>query len=304
MSFQSVASVVLQGTIPIEGITLGEIVQQYLVPVILFVLGVVVTLILGRAVLVPLVDRVLRQQGHDETVRTLADSVMAAVVWVLALAVGLMLAGFGTVIAALGVFGGALALAVGFAAQDLIGNFVAGVFILKDKPFEVGDWIEVGDITGRVEDIDLRVTRVRTFDNERITVPNGELANNPLKNPVAYDRLRQQFVFGIGYGDDIDHAKEAILDEVNRVPEVLDDPAPDVRVTELADSYVGLNTRFWVDEPNRSDFVRIQSDVVQNVKERLDAEGIDMPYPYRQLTGSVDVDGSVTTQDAQTPADD
>ncbi|WP_224333943.1 mechanosensitive ion channel family protein [Haloprofundus halobius] len=304
MSFRSVASVVLQGTIPIEGLTLGELIQQYLAPVVLFVLGVVVTLILGRLVLAPLVDRVLRQQGHDETVRSLSDSIMGAVVWVLALAVGLMLAGFGTVIAALGVFGGALALAVGFAAQDLLGNFVAGVFILKDKPFQVGDWIEVGDITGRVEDIDLRVTRVRTFDNERITVPNGELANNPLKNPVAYDRLRQQFVFGIGYGDDIDHAKEAILDEVERVPEVLDDPAPDIRVNELADSYVGLNTRFWVDNPNRSDFVRIQSKVVQNVKERLDAEGIDMPYPYRQLTGSVDVDGELVTQETRTPADD
>ncbi|WP_224448835.1 mechanosensitive ion channel family protein [Haloprofundus salilacus] len=303
MSFQSVATVALQ-TIPIEGLTLGELIQQYLVPAVLFVLGIAVTLVLGRAVLVPLVDRVLRQQGHDETVRTLADSLMAAVVWVLALAVGLMLAGFGTVIAALGVFGGALALAVGFAAQDLLGNFVAGIFILKDKPFEVGDWIEVGDITGRVEDIDLRVTRVRTFDNERITVPNGELANNPLKNPVAYDRLRQQFVFGIGYEDDIDQAKAAILNEVGRIPEVLDDPAPDIRVTELEDSYVGLNTRFWVDNPNRSDFVRVQSDVVQNVKERLDAEGIDMPYPYRQLTGSVDLGGELTTQRAQTPADD
>ncbi|WP_224268126.1 mechanosensitive ion channel family protein [Haloprofundus salinisoli] len=303
MSLQTVASVALQ-TISIEGLTLGGLIQQYLIPVVLFVVGVAVTLALGRLVLVPLVDRVLRQQGHDETVRSLSDSIMAAVVWVLALAVGLMLAGFGTAIAALGVFGGALALAVGFAAQDLLGNFVAGIFILKDKPFEVGDWIEVGDITGRVEDIDLRVTRIRTFDNERITVPNGELANNPLKNPVAYDRLRQQFVFGIGYEDDIEHAKEAILDEVGAVPEVLYDPAPDVRVNELADSYVGLNTRFWVDNPNRSDFVRVQSDVVQNVKERLDAEGIDMPYPYRQLTGSVDVDGSVTTQDAQTPADD
>ncbi|KTG09132.1 mechanosensitive ion channel protein [Haloprofundus marisrubri] len=303
MSLQAVDSVVLQ-TIPIEGLTLGALIQQYVVPAVLFVVGVIATLILGRLVLVPLVERVLQQQGHDETVQSLADSVMGAVVWILALAVGLMLAGFGTVIAALGVFGGAIALAVGFAAQDLLGNFVAGIFILKDKPFEVGDWIEVGDITGRVEDIDLRVTRVRTFDNERITVPNGELANNPLTNPVAYDRLRQQFVFGIGYGDDIDHAKDAILDEVRNVPEVMSDPAPDIRVTELADSYVGLNTRFWVADPNRADFVKIRSEVVQNVKERLDAEGIDMPYPYRQLTGSVDLGGELTTERAQPSADD
>jgi small-conductance mechanosensitive channel len=169
----------------------------------------------------------------------------------------------------------------------------------------VGDWIEWNDMSGRVEDIDLRVSRVKTFDNEQITVPNAELANNAVKNPVAYDRLRQKFVFGIGYDDDIDHAKSVIVDEARSNPDIMDDPAPDVRVTELADSYVGLQSRFWISDPSRADFARVRSNFVQAVKERLDAETIDMPYPYRQLTGAVETTATVTEQESSaSPATD
>ncbi|MFC7070826.1 mechanosensitive ion channel family protein [Halobaculum lipolyticum] len=261
----------------------------YVTNVIGFVVGFLATYLIGRFVLVPLVRRVLQRRGFDRAVITLADSVVAAVVVVLAVSIGFMSAGFPRFLTAAATLGGAVALAVGFAAQDLVGNFVAGVFIIKDKPFDVGDWIEWNDNAGRVEDIDLRVSRVRTFDNERVTVPNGELANNAVTNPVAYDTLRQQFVFGIGYDDDIDRATDAILEEAEAIDGILDDPAPSVRVTELGDSAVGLTSRFWIDDPDRADFVRTRSAYVQAVKERFDAEGIDMPYVHRQLTGEVEV---------------
>jgi small-conductance mechanosensitive channel len=288
--------------------SLNELLAQYgglVGKVLAFVIAFVVVWFVGRVVLVPLANRVLRERGYDETVRSLADSLFAALALLLALAVAFTVAGFGSIIAAFATLGGALALALGFAAQDLLANFVAGVFILKDKPFEVGDWIEWNDMSGRVEDIDLRVSRVKTFDNEQITVPNAELANNAVKNPVAYDRLRQKFVFGIGYDDDIDHAKSVIVDEARSNPDIMDDPAPDVRVTELADSYVGLQSRFWISDPSRADFARVRSNFVQAVKERLDAETIDMPYPYRQLTGAVETTATVTEQESSaSPATD
>jgi small-conductance mechanosensitive channel len=287
--------------------SLNELLAQYgglVGKVVAFVLAFVVVWLVARVVLVPLANRVLRERGYDETVRSLADSVFGALALLLALAVAFTVAGFGSIIAAFATLGGALALALGFAAQDLLANFVAGVFILKDKPFEVGDWIEWNDMSGRVEDIDLRVSRVKTFDNEQITVPNAELANNAVKNPVAYDRLRQKFVFGIGYDDDIDHAKSVIVDEARSNPDIMDDPAPDVRVTELADSYVGLQSRFWISDPSRADFARVRSNFVQAVKERLDAETIDMPYPYRQLTGAVETTATVTESSASPATDD
>ena len=272
-----------------NALTTSSVVSNYVIPAALFLVTLVVIYLIGRSVLIPLLTRVLKEQGHDPAVRSLAENVAGILVWVLAIALAFTVAGFGGVIAAFGVFAGAIVLAIGFAAQELLGNFVAGIFILKDRPFTIGDWIEWSDGEGQVEDIDLRVTRVQTFDNERITVPNGDLANDAVKNPVAYDKLRQKFVFGIGYDDDIDHAKDVILDEAGQHDEILADPAPDIRVTELADSYVGLQTRFWIGEPGRGNFTRIRSELVQAVKERLDAEAIDMPYPVRTLEGSIEV---------------
>lgn len=261
-----------------------------------FVAGFVAVLLLGKYVLIPGVRRVVRSRGFDEAVLSLGTNVLNAVVWVAAVAIGFAVAGYGAFLSAFAVFGGAIALAVGFAAQDLLGNFVAGVFILKDKPFEVGDWIEWDGKSGRVEEIDLRVSRVRTFDNELVTVPNGDLANNAVTNPVAYDTLRQKFVFGIGYDDDIGEATDIIVEKAEAHEEILDDPGVSVRVTELGDSAVGLQSRWWIDDPDRGDFVRVRSEYVTAVKEAFDDAGIDMPYVHRQLTGSVEVLESVADE--------
>ena len=270
----------------------SELIAQYgslLGRAIAFVVALVVVYGIGRLVVVPMTKRAMRARGFDETLRSMAHDVVQAIVVFAAVAVAFAVAGFGSFLAAFATLGGALALALGFAAQDILGNFVAGVFILRDRPFEVGDWIEWDEYAGRVEDIDLRVTTVRTFDNEKITVPNSELADNEVTNPVAYEKLRQKFVVGIGYDDDIERAKRVILAEADQVAGILDDPEPAVRVTELADSYVGLQTRFWIDDPSRADFMKIRSDFVQAVKERLDAEAIDIPYPYRTLDGGIEI---------------
>ena len=264
-----------------------------LVSVLLFLVGFVGVLILGRVAFVPAVRRVVTARGFDRAVRSLGTSVANALVWVAAIAIAFTMAGYGAFLSAFAVFGGAIALAVGFAAQDLLGNFVAGIFILKDKPFEVGDWIQWNGNTGRVEDIDLRVSRVRTFDNEQITVPNGDLANSAVTNPVAYDTLRQKFVFGIGYDDDIARATDIIVEKAEQHGEILDDPGPSVRLVELGDSAVGLQSRWWIDDPDRGDFVRVRSEYVTEVKEAFDEAGIDMPYVHRQLTGSVEMVESV-----------
>ncbi|WP_254545116.1 mechanosensitive ion channel family protein [Halomarina pelagica] len=287
--------------------TPGEALAQFsgvVADVLVFVAAFVAVYLLGRLVLVPLTNRAMRARGFDPTIRSLAENVVGVLALFAAVAVAFTVAGFEVFLAAFATIGGALALALGFAAQDLLSNFVAGIFILKDRPFEIGDWIEWNDMEGTVEDIDLRVTRVRTFDNERITVPNSELANNALTNPVAYDTLRQRFVFGIGYDDDITHATQVILEEAARVEGILDDPEPSVRVTELADSYVGLQARFWIGDPSRADLVGVQSEFVQAVKERCDAERIEMPYPYRELTGSIDVDGMTEQEPSAARADD
>ncbi|QSG08170.1 mechanosensitive ion channel family protein [Halapricum desulfuricans] len=245
----------------------------------------------GKAVVLPMVSRVLRKRGLDEHARTPIRKMVAILVLFAAIAVAFGMAGYGNFLTSLATIAAAATLAIGFAMQDVIANFVAGVFIYTDKPFRIGDWIEWDGNAGVVEDISLRVTRVRTFDNELLTVPNSNLTSGVIKNPVAKDQLRLQFLFGIGYGDDIDKATEIIIEEAEKHDEILDDPAPSVRLTELGDSSVGLKSRVWIADPGRGDFVKTKSEYVQSVKERFDEEDIDIPYPNRTIGGSLDVEG-------------
>jgi len=254
-----------------------------------FLLAFVVLYLLGRFLLVPAVERSLAARGYDETLRSLAAKVTRAVVVATAIAIGFTLAGYGAVLSSLAILGGAFALALGFAAQDLVGNFVAGVFILRDKPFVVGDWIAWDGGEGVVDDVDLRVTRVRTFDNEMVTVPNGTLANTAVTNPVAYGTLRLRETFGVGYEDDVDRVTEILVEEARAHDDVLNEPEPSVRLVEFGDSAVGLQAGIWIRDPTAGAASRVRSEYARAVKERFDDEGIDMPYPHTQLTGGIDV---------------
>ncbi|QGN06435.1 mechanosensitive ion channel family protein [Halorhabdus sp. CBA1104] len=256
---------------------------------ITFVLVSVGVYLLGRMTVVPLVNRVLKARDLDVHARTPIKKLTGALVVFVAIAVAFAFAGFGNILTALATIAAAATLAIGFAMQDVIANFVAGVFIFTDQPFRIGDWIEWDDRSGVVEDISLRVTRVRTFDNELLTVPNSTLTDGVIKNPVAKEQLRLKFVFGIGYDDDIDKATEIIVEEAQAHDEILDDPAPSVRLVELGDSSVGLQSRIWISDPSRGDFVQTRGEYVQAVKERFDEAGIDIPYPNRTIGGELEV---------------
>ncbi|GAB7012682.1 mechanosensitive ion channel family protein [Halolamina salina] len=243
----------------------------------------------GKATAVPLVDRVLDARGLEAHARRPLIKITSVLIVFVAVTVAFGFAGFGNFLQSLATIAAAATLAIGFAMQDVIANFVAGIFIYTDRPFRIGDWIEWEGNSGIVEDISFRVTRVRTFDNELLTVPNSQLTDGVIKNPVAKDTLRLQFTFGIGYDDDVEKATDIIVDEAERHPDILTDPAPSVRLTELADSYVGLRSRIWIDNPSRADFVKIRSEYVKNVKRRFDEAGIEIPFPQRDLSGEIEL---------------
>ncbi|GAB7120494.1 hypothetical protein JCM9743_29600 [Natrinema sp. JCM 9743] len=219
---------------------------------------------------------------------------------VVAVALAATVAGFGVVLAAFATLAGALALAVGFAAQDLIANFVAGVFIIQDEPFSTGDWIEWDSNSGVVREIQLRVTKLDTFDNQLVTVPNSDLASAAVVNNEANDKRRVSVGFGIGYEDDIEQAREAIIDEGSRIEGVFDDPKPTAPVTELGDSAVVLQGRVWID-PKKHSYGAVRARFLEAVKERFDAEGIDMPYPNTELSGGIEV---TNADEMEAPSDD
>ncbi len=276
-----------------------DLVPQYagaITQFLYFVAAFAAVYLVGKVVVRPLFDRVLRRRDLDAHARKPLQRLVNFGIVFVAVSVAFGFAGYGNFLTSLATIAAAATLAIGLATQDVIKNFVAGVFIYTDEPFRVDDWIEWDDNSGVVEDISLRVTRVRTVDNELLTVPNSNLTDGVIKNPVAKQKLRQQFLFGIGYDDDIDEATEIIVEEAEAHDGILDDPGVTVRLTELGDSYVGLKSRFWIDNPSRSDFVKTRSEYVQSVKERFDEEGVDIPYPVRTLDGEVDISGSPATE--------
>jgi small-conductance mechanosensitive channel len=274
---------------------------------VVFVAVLVVVYFLGRSLARPLTNRTLERRGLGEHAKRPIRRLVGILVGFVAVSVAFGLAGFGNFLQSLATVAAAATLAIGLAMQDVIKNFVAGVFIYTDKPFRIGDWIEWDDRQGIVEDISLRVSRVRTFDNELLTVPNSQLTDGVIKNPVAKDKLRLKFVFGIDYDDDIDEATDIIVEEARSHPEILNDPEPTVRLTELADSYVGLQSRIWIDQPSRADWVRTRGEFITNVKQRFDDAGISIPFPQRALSGRSAAADAVQTKEiieSEAPADD
>jgi len=272
----------------------GAVLVSFGITVVSFLITFLVLYTVGKSVLVRVTRRALDARDFSSAVVSLGSSIAAAVAVFGAVAIAATVAGFPAILTAFATITGALALGLAFAAGDIIENFVAGVFILKDKPFEVGDYIEWDGNDGIVREINLRVSKLDTFNNEQLTVPNSDLASAVVMNPVANDTRRVPFDFGIEYEADIDLAREIIIDEANKIDGILEDPAPSAPVTGLADSAVVLNGRVWVN-PRETGAGPVRTKWVEAVKNRFDAEGVGMPYPHTELTGGIEVNGVDTT---------
>ncbi|KOP28332.1 mechanosensitive ion channel protein MscS [Hapalosiphon sp. MRB220] len=173
--------------------------------------------------------------------------------------------------------------AIGFAFRDILQNFLAGILILLTEPFQINDQIVFKSFEGTVENIETRATTIRTYDGRRIVIPNSELFTNSVTVNTAFENRRLQYDVGIGYGDDIDLAKQLMLEAVHSVPEILKDPAPDVLVMELAESTVNIRVRWWITPPRRADDLASRDQVLSAIKKKLVENGIDLPFPTQQV---------------------
>jgi len=173
--------------------------------------------------------------------------------------------------------------AIGFAFRDILQNFLAGILILLTEPFRIDDQIVFKDFEGTVENIETRATTIRTYDGRRIVIPNSELFTNSVTVNTAFENRRLEYDVGIGYGDDIEEAKRLMLEAIHSVDIVLKDPAPDVLVMELAESSVNIRARWWIKPPRRADSLDARDKVLTAIKNKLTANGIDMPFPTQQI---------------------
>jgi len=182
----------------------------------------------------------------------------------------------GPLLAGLGVVG----FVVGFALQDTLSNFAAGLLILVYRPFDVDDFIEAGGVSGMVSNMSLVNTTILTFDNQTIVVPNNKIWGDVIRNVTAQEIRRIDLTFGIGYSDDIPKTEKLLQEIVSSHETVLDEPETMIRLHELADSSVNFIVRPWV---NKDDYWETYWSITRAVKLRFDEEGISIPFPQRDV---------------------
>ena len=180
---------------------------------------------------------------------------------------------------------GIVGIAIGFASQTSVSNIISGLFLISEKPFAVGDIIQVGDTKGVILSIDLLSVKLRTFDNHFIRIPNEALIKNEVRNITRFPVRRLDIHVGVAYKEDVERVREVLLDIANKNPLCLDEPEPAVRFINFGDSALEFLYAVWC---VREDYIKLQTKIMQQIKERFDAEGIEIPFPHRTLyTGSV-----------------
>ena len=222
--------------------------------------------------------KLLRRSDADEALTIFLGNVIYAVLIIFVALAALGQLGIETTsfIAILGAVG----LAIGLAFQSTLSNISAGVMIIIFKPFSIGDFIDAAGALGTVEEINLFNTVFKTGDNKTIIAANASVIGGNITNYSRKDTRRVDFVFGIGYDDDLKLAKETLAEIINADQRVLQDPAPFIAVSELANSSVNFVVRAWV---KSADYWGVNFDTIEKVKLTFDKKGISIPYPQMDI---------------------
>ncbi len=180
---------------------------------------------------------------------------------------------------------GILGVAIGFASQTSLSNIISGIFLVSEKPMAVGEVVSVGNTTGIVLSIDLLSVKLRTFDNCFVRIPNESIIKGELKNFTRFPIRRFDLNLGVAYKEDIGRVLRILKEIATRNPYVLDEPEPMILFTKFGDSSLDIFFGSWFHVP---DFLNLRKTLLQEIKERFDAENIEIPFPHTTLyTGSV-----------------
>jgi small-conductance mechanosensitive channel len=175
---------------------------------------------------------------------------------------------------------GIVGIAVGFAAQTTLSNFISGLLLLSEKPFKVGDLIKVNDIMGIVLSIDLMAVKIRTFDNKYVRLPSSQLIQNPLTNITRFPIRRLDVNVGVAYKEDVARVRETLMEVADRNPHCLDEPEPLIIFLQYGDSSLDFLLAVWC---VKTDFLTLKNSIMQEIKEAFDRKGIEIPFPHRTI---------------------
>ena len=185
---------------------------------------------------------------------------------------------------------GAIAIGVGFGAQNIINNFISGWILMWEQPIRIGDFLEIGDVKGKVETINTRSTRIRRVDGVHLLIPNSQLLENTVVNWTLIDNLTRCVVrVGVAYGSPVRKVSELIMQAVTEHKFVLDDPKPLVVFEDFGDNALIFDAYFWIDAQGEKDLRVVKSDIRFRIDELFNEAGIVIAYPQRD----VHIDGAL-----------
>lgn len=211
----------------------------------------------------------------NDLLRHFVVNLVGKILWIITwLLVADQFMSIGPLIAGLGVAG----FVFGFAFQESLGNFAAGLMILANDPFKAGEYVEAGGHAGTVKEVNIMATVLATPDNRKITIPNGVVWGAPIVNYTTTGTRRVDMTVGVSYGADLTKTREVLMGVLREDPRVLPEPAPLVEVLEMADSSVNFVVRPWA---KTADYWGLYWSCQQKIKEALDREGIEIPFPQR-----------------------
>ncbi|MGO2341045.1 MAG: mechanosensitive ion channel family protein [Psychrobacter sp.] len=241
-----------------------------------------------------IIHRVLQHYGLNASIEQLLKNILSVLLLVLGLASVMAQFGFDIVslVAGLGIVG----LAVGFAAQSTLANFIAGITILLEQSFQVGDWIHINENEGRVVLIALRTTHILTRDNITVIIPNSNVASSEVTNLTSKSFIRFDIRVRIAFEDDIDTARNAILQVLTDTEVVLSRPETSATVDEIGEYGVFFIVRFWVKPAAVARMPKIKENLKENIKRAFDTANISTPYPHMRLLMPKDVDYPIATK--------
>ncbi|WP_218309983.1 mechanosensitive ion channel family protein [Alteromonas antoniana] len=256
-------------------------VNEYAIPWGINIAMALIIFIVGRIViglLLSVFRRLMAKSKYDQMLIDFLESIISAVLMLFVIVASLDELGVDTtsLVAILGAAG----LAIGLSLQDSLKNFAAGVMLLVFKPFRAGNFVEAAGTAGSVQKIGIFTTTMTTPDNKEIIIPNGKIYSDNITNYSAKETRRVDMVVGIGYDSDLLKAKQILLEMCEADERILDEPAPVVAVSELADSSVNFTVRPWV---NAADFFAVKWDFTEKVKLRFDEEDITIPFPQMDV---------------------
>lgn len=178
---------------------------------------------------------------------------------------------------------GIVGLALAFAFQDMAANFISGIFISFRKPLNVGDIVKIGDYMGKVEEVNLRDTVLRTFQGQMVIVPNKDVFQNPIENFSMLGKRRFDLSIGISYGDDLEKVKMITLNAVKDMPGLCPDNETTMFYQEFGDSSINFVIRLWVNSPEQPAYLQAGSEAIIRIKKAFDENDIMIPFPIRTL---------------------